>query len=98
MRATTPVRLILAALVALGTAGLASRASAQLQYGGMNLEGDIEAGLQFFPEDPSSTRSQKFVGSIEASSATIATASTGRPSSPCGTPSAAALRTPSISR
>ena len=60
MRMTTPARLILTVLLALGITGLASEASAQLMFGGMQVEGEVEAGLQFFPEDPSRGRSQKF--------------------------------------
>src|SRR3990172_2338975 len=57
MRATTPVRLTLAALLVLGTAGAAS---AQLKLGGMNLEGEIESGLRFNVDDPERRRTQKF--------------------------------------
>src|SRR3989304_8616164 len=57
MRSPTPVRLTLAALLVLGTAGAAS---AQLKLGGMNLEGEIESGLRFNVDDPERRRTQKF--------------------------------------
>ena len=57
MRATTPIRLTLAALLVLGGAGAAG---AQLTLGGMNVEGEIESGVRFNLDDPERKRTQKF--------------------------------------
>ena len=57
MRATTPIRLILAAVLVLGSAGAAG---AQLTLGGMNVEGEIESGVRFNADDPERKRTQKF--------------------------------------
>jgi MtrB/PioB family decaheme-associated outer membrane protein len=40
--------------------GLAGGAAAQTKVGGMNLEGDIEAGVRFFIQEPSKNEKQKF--------------------------------------
>ncbi len=48
---------VLAALVVLGAT---SPASAQFQLGGMNVEGDVEAGVRFLPNEPSKTQRGKF--------------------------------------
>lgn len=48
-------------LTALGVLGMAAPASAQQEIGGMRLEGEVEAGVRFFLEEPSKTRSSKFL-------------------------------------
>ena len=40
--------------------GLAGGAAAQTRVGGMNMEGEIEAGARFFVEEPSKNEKQKF--------------------------------------
>jgi len=40
--------------------GLAGSAAAQTRVGGMNVEGEIEAGARFFIEEPSKNEKQKF--------------------------------------
>lgn len=53
-------RLRLATLTALAVLLAASPVAAQYQFGGMNIEGEIETGVRFFIEEPSKTRSAKF--------------------------------------
>jgi MtrB/PioB family decaheme-associated outer membrane protein len=56
-------RFVLAAfgLAAFGVLGAPAPASAQLEIGGMRLEGEIEAGPRFFLVEPSKSRSSKFL-------------------------------------
>ncbi|HET7875048.1 MAG TPA: MtrB/PioB family outer membrane beta-barrel protein, partial [Methylomirabilota bacterium] len=56
MRARTAVRLIVAVGALLGWAG---PAWAQTEIGGLRLEGDVEAGVRFFADDPNDRRKQK---------------------------------------
>lgn len=57
MNVSRTIGSVLAALVVLGAA---NPASAQFQLGGMNVEGDVEAGVRFLPNEPSKTQRGKF--------------------------------------
>lgn len=59
MRSTRAIRRLI--LIALGVLGAAAPASAQVEIGGMRVEGDIEAGPRFFIEEPSKSRQSKFL-------------------------------------
>ena len=59
MRPTRAMRRLIVA--AFGVLGMAAPASAQQEIGGMRLEGEAEAGVRFFLEEPSKTRSSKFL-------------------------------------
>jgi len=59
MRPTRAMRRLV--LAAFGVLGMAAPASAQQEIGGMRLEGEVEAGVRFFLEEPSKTRSSKFL-------------------------------------
>jgi MtrB/PioB family decaheme-associated outer membrane protein len=59
MRPTRAIRHLV--LAAFGVLGMAATASAQQEIGGMRLEGDVEAGVRFFLEEPSKSRSSKFL-------------------------------------
>jgi len=59
MRPTKAMRRLV--LAAFGVLGMAAPASAQQEIGGMRLEGEVEAGVRFFLEEPSKTRSSKFL-------------------------------------
>jgi MtrB/PioB family decaheme-associated outer membrane protein len=59
MRPTKAMRRLI--LAAFGVLGMAAPASAQQEIGGMRLEGEAEAGVRFFLEEPSKTRSSKFL-------------------------------------
>ena len=47
-------------LAVLAVLGATSPARAQFQLGGMNVEGDVEAGLRLLPDEPSKTQRGKF--------------------------------------
>ena len=51
MRPTKAMRRLI--LAAFGVLGMAASASAQQEIGGMRLEGEVEAGVRFFLEEPS---------------------------------------------
>jgi MtrB/PioB family decaheme-associated outer membrane protein len=51
---------VLAVLSALGPLLVVSDAAAQLKLGGINLEGDIEAGVRLLPNEPPDQRKAKF--------------------------------------
>jgi MtrB/PioB family decaheme-associated outer membrane protein len=59
MRPTKAMRRLI--LAAFGVLNMAAPASAQQEIGGMRLEGEAEAGVRFFLEEPSKTRSSKFL-------------------------------------
>ena len=59
MRPTRAIRRLV--LAAFGVLGMAATASAQQEIGGLRLEGEAEAGVRFFLEEPSKTRSSKFL-------------------------------------
>jgi MtrB/PioB family decaheme-associated outer membrane protein len=59
MRPTRAIRRLI--LAAFGVLGIAAPAFAQQEIGGLRLEGEIEAGPRFFIEEPSKTRSSKFL-------------------------------------
>ncbi|HSL52173.1 MAG TPA: MtrB/PioB family outer membrane beta-barrel protein, partial [Candidatus Deferrimicrobiaceae bacterium] len=59
MRPSKAIRRLI--LAAFGVLGAAAPASAQLEIGGMRLEGEIEAGPRFFLVEPSKSRSSKFL-------------------------------------
>ena len=59
MRPTRAMRRLIVA--AFGVLGMVAPASAQQEIGGMRLEGEAEAGVRFFLEEPSKTRSSKFL-------------------------------------
>lgn len=57
MRLTRAIGLITGVVSVLGWAGAAP---AQIEVGGLRLEGDVEAGARFFIEEPSPSRKSKF--------------------------------------
>ncbi len=59
MRPTRAIRRLV--LAAFGVLGMAATASAQQEIGGMRVEGEVEAGVRFFLEEPSKTRQSKFL-------------------------------------
>ena len=59
MRSTRAMRRLI--LAAFGVLGMAAPAAAQLEIGGMRLEGEIESGVRFFLVEPSKSESSKFL-------------------------------------
>ena len=59
MRPTRAMRRLI--LTAFGVLGAAAPAAAQQEIGGLRLEGDVEAGVRFFLEEPSKSQSSKFL-------------------------------------
>lgn len=59
MRPTRAMRRLI--LTVFGVLGVAAPAAAQQEIGGLRLEGDVEAGVRFFLEEPSKSQSSKFL-------------------------------------